>query len=252
MGWDPIKDAKKWINKIKNEGNSIVNKIKNEGNSCINKIKDEANKGGKQIGDSLNWARKQLDEKFGLVKKELDEAAHTAVGEVEGAANTVKREVEKIPETVKKEVTNAFNEIAKLAQGQVYKTAANVARQAHKKLAQLRKTKPNLVGYIDALAFSIKVGPVNMVYGRFYDRAEDLIGVFDRLANEPPKLRRRDIIGMIEATGPDSTDLGISVNLAALVVSSDDLGAGFELPAIPLELVGELTDLVLKEIGIPE
>ena len=235
LGMSIIDDIEKLANKAKREVEGVANKAKNEiegvGKTAISEIEGAANKAAREVEEGVK-----------SVGHEVEQGVKTAGKEIEDTFE------KRIPELI----GDAMQELSKLATSQVYKQAAAIARKVRVKLAVLRESKPGLVGYIDDLAFKLQVGPVTLKYGRFYDRSKDLILVLDRLANDPPAFRRTTIIAMLEATGPDSTDLGISVNLAALVVSSEELGAGFALPAIPLALVSELTDLVLKEIGVPE
>ena len=126
-----------------------------------------------------------------------------------------------------------------------------MAAEAHKRLDKIRSQQPELVGYIDELSFSIKLGPCTLTYGRFYDRAQDVAYVMNELANKPPEFRRSTMIAAIEAAGPDTVDLGISINFA-FVAASNELGGGFDIPAIPLGLASELTNIVLRELGVPE
>ena len=235
MGWNPVKDAKKWFDKVGDEGQSKINWIKDESKNQVNWIHDESNKGVNRIKDAGNEAEKKVNDALirevpKFFEKELPKA--------------ITKEIPKLLE-------DAVNEIAKLGQSEVYKRAASVVRTAHKKLGELRESKPNLVGYIDAQAFILHIGPTKLTYSKFYARAEEILLILDRMANDPPKIRRSTIIASMKATSPDKTDLGFSVNFA-LVAGSDALGGGFALPAIPLPLLTEIADWALKEIGVPE
>ena len=63
--------------------------------------------------------------------------------------------------------------------------------------------------------------------------------------------RRQPVMGLVESLGPESVDLGISVNFA-LVIGSKELGVGGGLSELPMSLFLELGDAVLEELGVPE
>ena len=157
-----------------------------------------------------------------------------------------------LPNQIKEEVIDSFEELKRGGGKVIVQLAKQGVITAKKELESLRKSKPNLIKYIDNMAYTVKLGPVSLTYGNFYQRTDNIIIELDKILNNKAGLTRTTVRNFMEATGPDSTDLGIEINFAALVVSSESLGGGFALPAIELELVIELTDAILKLAGVPK
>ena len=128
----------------------------------------------------------------------------------------------------------------------------NVVRTAHQEMSQLAESKPQLVDEIDKLGGKIELGPVTLEYDGFYSHTNDLIGVLDSYISKPPKLRRSEIITMVKVLGPSSINLGISVQVVALVVGSKELGVGGGINSISIDLFAEIGDAILEEMGVPE
>ena len=143
-----------------------------------------------------------------------------------------------ITEKLPAEIENAFQEclnlLAKAVTKQGLTKARDMVKETETQLTRLAVSKPPLVDQISNLGFSVEIGPVTLAYGNFYTRINNVADVLDTYVNHPPELRSEPILKMILALGLDSVDLGASVQLSALVVSSKELGVGGSLDSIGL------------------
>ena len=213
--------------------------------------KKEAQKAGGGIEDLFNKIKRELERTANKAKNEIESTANKAKREVEGAAKDVKREVEKLPKQVEKELKKVLDALNSEVFKQTLPLILKAAKEAKKRMDWLKKNKPAIASAIDDVSFAPKLGPVVLKFTRFYERADTIIGDLEALLKKDFKIGRKSIREIIRAIGPDSIDLGIDVNLAALVVTSDAVGLGFSLPELPLELGLEILDEVLKACGVP-
>ena len=229
MAWDPIKDAKKWINRIKDSGNDAINAVRNTGNQAKNEVESLANH----------------------AKRDIENTANKAKHEVEGAAKQVKTQVGKLPELAEKAVEDAVTQIGRALSSEILKKAARELKEWRKEMGKLAESDPGLVEAINSLGFELSLSVVTLSYVRFYARSQKVLEVLETYSSKPPALRRRPIIIAVEALGPTSVNLGIQANFA-LGVGTEALGGGFKLKAIPLKLFSRLGDRALAGLGVPE
>ena len=237
--WDPVKEAKK-------QANNAVKKIINP---AVDAAKGVVQKIGRDVEKTANQAKREVEGGLNQVKNEVKGAVTTIEREGNKAVNVVGRELDKIPDHVEKAVRDAVNAMAALATGEGLK----VIRKAVKGMQSGLNSEIGLefAPELDKIGIDLQLGPVSLSYADFYSRADGLVTVLDRLINEPPTFRRGPLIGLVEALGPDSIDLGVDFEFA-LVVGSDSLGVGVKMSTIPLGLFTRIGDRVLKEIGVPE
>ena len=232
------KDTKKGFDKAGGGIEGVFNKFKKEIEKAANRAKNE-------VESTANRVKNDVESTANRVKNDVEKTANKAKNEVEGAVKDIPKHIEKVAQKVIDEISDAI-----LSEG--IKKSLQAIRVTRKKMEELEKKKPQLVEFIDNVGYSLKLGPVTLKYTSFYSRALVIEKELEALSKKKLKLNRTTILDTVKALAPDTVDLGISVNLAALVVSSDDLGLGFDVPEIPIPLFLELGDLILKEIGIPK
>ena len=181
----------------------------------------------------------------------------TVIEQAKRAGSEIEKTFEdRIPEAVCEKLPDALEDFAK-------KMAAGVAREGLRRTKQvigvgydrmvwLAENKPALVDEINDLGGQIEIGPMTLSYANYYDRLAGVMGVLDHYINEPPTLRRRDILAMVRALGPDVVDFGVSVQVVALVIGSKELGFGGGFNDVGLNLFLELADAIMAAAGIPE
>ena len=240
MGWNPVNEAKKWFKKIENLGKEV----EGAGREAVGKVEGA----GKSVVGKVESAGKSA---VGTVER----TGRDAVGQVERAATKAGREIEataaEIPKVAKQAAKEAVEALTKAVTPRALAAIRDGARVAKDEMEKVRVLHGDLVDYVDALGFDLELGPTTLRYENFYTRADNLIEVLDRYVNHPPSVSRKAILQMIEALGPTSVDLGLSVNFA-LGVGSKQLGVGFQMPEIHMDLFQHLGDKVLEAIGVPE
>ena len=214
---------------------SITDKIKKE-------VFDNVKKEVESLGES---AKKGIEEEIGKIRKSAEE-------ELKNTGNKIKKDLGDLPKLVEDAAKSVFEDLASIATKEGAKKICDMLSGAIDGMAKLEKSKPNLVDAINAAGFEIEIGPVTCSYTNFYNRHQELLTAIEGFSNKKPSFRRSYFISMLRALGPDAVDLGISVQIIALVIASKELGIGGKLKEIQLELALELLDIVLKEIGIPE
>ena len=230
MAWDPIKEAKKWINKIKNEGDRAVNTVKNESNKAVNTVKNEGNKAVNTVKNEANKAKK----------------------EIEATAKQAEKFVGQIPKELESALGKFVDELAKALSKKGLQAARDLVREAKDEMDSWQILSQEEMDEIDELGFDVGLGPITLGYAGFYSRADDLITALDSFVNKPPAFRRSQIIPLVNALAPTTIDLGIDIKLAALVATSDALSVGFKLKEIRPRLFTRLGDRALKAMGVPE
>lgn len=219
---------------------------------------------GNSIKNDLENVRKQawksLEDKQKAAWGALGQKAYTSIHGVIDQTNkeiakigpAVKTELDKLSDAAEQAVKDALQEVAKKGLQEVAQKGLEAVNTTKKELNKLRTNKPELVDSIDSLGFDLEVGPISLSYSNFYNRAEILSDALEIQSKNPTKFRRKPLLEFIESVGPDSVDLGISISLAALVVSSKELGVGLKFKEIQLKLFLELGDIILEKLGIPE
>ena len=239
MGWDLIKDAKKWFKKIENLGKGAEKKIKD---------------GLDQIGNEAKNKAKWIDKKGKNTVATIENTGKATIGKVENAGKEIEKTFEKrIPELVTKEIPKALEKIVVDLSKELgkpgLKAAAKLARQTHQALVKFDKKRPGFTTALDSQVFTLQIKAVVTIGIRvsgMYTRGSEIAGVLDRYANEGLKPRRRDICGLVRVILPSSVSAGVEAELSLGFVA----GASGTI-MLTGELIVELLDLILDEAGVP-
>ena len=237
---DPRK-AKGRVEHTVEEAKDTLNpqRVYNEVEKRINGLVDQAEGRIKKLeGDVKQEVLSATDYQLERLKKEADKALRAQLERIE-------QDVEKVAESVVNKLTNAVSK-------EGLKKVLYTLREARLEMERMEKSDPELVDDIDALGFDLGIGPVGLSYSNFYSRAIHIEKSIEDLTKRDIKLRRSTMIQVVSAFEPDSIDLGIDVELAALVISSNSLGIRFKLKEIRTRLGNRLLGVTLKKIGVPE
>ena len=213
---------------------SITDKIKKE---VFDKVKKEV----ESLGES---AKKGIEEEIGKIRKNAEE-------ELKNAGNKIKKDLGDLPKLIEDAAKSIFEDLASIATKEGAKKICDLLSGAISGMEFLETSRPKLVDAINAAGFEIEIGPVTCSYAGFYSRSQELLTAIENFSTKKPSFRRSYFIGMLRDLGPDEVDLGISIQIIALVVASKELGIGGKLKSLQLDLALELLDIVLKEIGVP-
>ena len=243
MGWNPVKEAEK---KAKRAIDKIIKPAAESAKKSVNKVGDRARsnlrKAGQDIESGVKSAGSQCEDAIKKVGREAEDELRDVGRDIEDG----------LTDTIPELFDELIDEIAESIAKEGLKKTQSLVKVSHRELESLKKNKPDLTDAIDELGGTIEIGPMILAYANFYTRMEEIVGVLDHYINEPPSLRRRDIIALIKALGPDSVDLGISIQVVAVVVGSKELGFGGSLNDIGIELFAEIADAILEAAGVPD
>ena len=230
----PFKEIKSFFSDAEKDLKSLVRKAEHEARKAVGKVEDV----GEEIEKGFKKAGKEIEDGIRKAGKEVEEGV-----------------VEKIPELVTEAlpdaIAKALKELANEAIKPALKKAAQEAREFAHEMDKLSEEDPELVGAIGAVGFGVEIKAnvkLGLSYSGFYGRAREVAGILDRYGHSGIKLRRRDIIGFVEAVGPDTVDFGVGAEISLGV----NLGASFSMSSIPLKLFTRLGDRALKRLGVPE
>ena len=242
------------------------------------KAGDKIEHTAKKAGDAIEGTAKDAGKEIDKLAKQAEECGMSAIDdiknlagktkkEIEGTANKVKKDIERCADNAKKDIQKevknldqkaqdameaALSNLGKILTKEGLKQVRRMVKETHNALEKLENDKPGLINAINELGGKVEIGPLTLSYANFYERTELVVGVLDIYINKPPKLRRKPILDMVRALGPDSIDTGISVQAVALVVGSKELGVGGGINDISLDLFIELGDVILEAMGVPE
>ena len=234
---------------IGNPFKSIENKIKKGFNSLGDEIRGGLRKAGSEIEGGIKKAGREVEGGVKSVGREVEGGVRKVGREVEDGI--VKKLPELVTETLPDVLGKALQALASEAVKPILKAAAREVREFRTDMEALAESDPELVDAINALGFSVTLklnAEIVLSYSGFYARAQEVAGILDRYGNDGIAVRRRDIIGFIDAIGPTAVDLGVGAELSLGV----DAGAKFSMDAIPLKLFTRLGDRALKRLGVPE
>jgi len=210
-------------------------------NSAMHEVEKKINDAASEVRDEINHAKEG-----GLYA--VNTAANNGVGALEKAG---KKAIEDVSDAIDDLISAALDELARALTKQGLKSFRAAAVSVRDKLRELERRRPDLHDAVDGITIWLQLGPIKMEFARFLSRADSLITTADIWIDHPPSLHRREIRTVVDTLGPDTIDLGISVNFA-LLIGSKELGVGCGLDKIQGELIQELLDLLLEACGVPE
>ena len=198
---------------------------------------------------------------FNDAKRDIERFAENAVKETreaferdlpklaEKAFDETKEAFEKeLPDLAEKVVRDFLEELAQAITKEGLKKFRSAVKTAKQGLDNLGEKRERLTEQIDSLSVYLELGPATLTWDAFYSRSDAIIEALDRNVNSPPSFKRDEVLRLIEALGPTSINLGISVNFA-LVVGSKELGVGGGIGDIPLALFTEIADAIMDSLG---
>ena len=233
---------------IKNPFSSMEKSIKhgiddlgNDVKHGINQLGDETKRGVSDLG---HQAESQLKGAEQAALRDVENAGGKAIKDLQHAADHLADGAEEL-------VSEALSSLAKAVEAETLQKAHDLVKASNDELTKLASEDPDLVDAINAMTFGVKLGPMTLRYSNFYERSAELTDALDRIASHPPAFRRTEFIEMVNVLGPTTVDLGLSVEFA-LVIGSSELGVGVFMEEIQLKLFTRLGDRALKALGVPE
>ena len=199
-----------------------------------------------------NDVKKGVTDTGNKVKREAEAELRKIQSETKKATQVIEKEAKKLEGLAEKTIEAAIDELAKALSKEGLKKIHAGLVTAEKELSRLAEKRPDLVGEINNLGFELPIGPVTLTYSNFYDRVSSLIDAVEDLTRQTITFRQSTLINVVKVLGPDETDLGIDVQLAALVVSSKTLGIGFKLKSIGVNLFTEIAAAIMDDMGVPK
>ena len=227
MGFNPFK--------------SIEREIKKGLNKLGDSIRNGLNKAGDEIEGGLKKAGHEIEGGVKKVGREVVDGVKKTGREIEGG-------LKEAGEEIKKELEKTIQELGKALTSEALKKVRAIANVTHRELAKLEQSKPHLVDEINKVSFTAELGPITATYAGFYERADDI----SSLLSKPPAFTRTGIREFMEGVVPSSVDLGISVQLVAVVVGSKEFGIGGKVGSISGQIAVEILDAILDAAGVPD
>ena len=194
---------KKLEREIKKGLNRLGDTIKHDVNKIGNEIKHDVNKIGNEI------------------KHDVTAVAHKAESELSHAATQIKHEIEDISEKALDELEHDAKAVIEALFRELTKKGLRTGVNILKKAERLSETALKDAG------FEVDISAVVLVWNDIGGRATDIRQKVESLLQKPPHLSRHYILEVIKAVAPDQVGLSLDVKLAALIVTSDDVGASF-------------------------
>ena len=193
-------------------------KIEREIKRGLNNLSDEVRGGIERVGQQTKG---ELESAVILLKHEVEELSDKAIDELE--------------DKVKEALEAIFAEITK----EGFRKAVSVLRKAE----QLGETA------LEDAAFELNLSLVSLSWSNIGGRVGSIREKIEGFVNSPPKLSRSYILDIVKVLAPDQISLSIDVKLAALVVTSDDLAAGFKF-SVSLPAFLDASDEFLDAVGL--
>ena len=220
---------KKGINRLGDSVKSGINKLGNEVESGVKKVGYEVESGVKNVGNTVKHEVEalgkksihELESEFKKVTHGIEDVADKAIDELEAEAKAV------------------LNAIFAELTSQGFQRALKVLEKAER----LGETA------LKDASFSFDVSAIGFAWNNIGGRVGEIRGKIDDLARKTPKLSRAYIIECVNALAPDTISLSFDVKLAALIVTSDDVGIGFGF-SVSTPAFLEASDELLDAMGL--
>ena len=201
------KEIKKGITRLGDSTKSSINKLGFDVRSGIDRVGKEARNSIATVGDKA--------------EDEVRTAGSHLVHELEATGKRLADDVEDVAE-------KAIDELEDDVKEALEAIFATMASEGLKRgVAVLEKAERIGETALTDASFSLDISAVGLEWGDIGGRITELREKVSAAARKPPKLTRAYVIQIIEALAPDRVSLSLDVKLAALVVTSDDIGVGF-------------------------
>ena len=197
------------------------------------------------MGGFNPFSKKDWDKKVGdPIKKGASKAKK--------GVSKAKNEVSKIDDKIIEGAKYALVEFAETALVQFIKLLKFLFSKFVRCMRGLFKRKPSLKGLINDTAGGLGIGPVELIFSNFADRAV----AADKLLTEFVKKgeiegTRTNIMRIVKSLNPTRVKIEAQGQLAAFVVSSNSLEVKGWIE-VPLDLFWEMGDDLLAEMGVPK
>ena len=267
MSWDPVKEAKKWINSIKNAGNSAINSVQNEARSSANWVKNQANDAKNQAVGQINSTKNQAESEFNNLKNSAEISLNKFKQQIESQGQEVLGDIEnkfeELPDMMKDEALKALAEAKKLAE-QLYgviskeafvagiKFAHGLSEWIFKDMKEFEDNEPKIVAQLNKFGGGFSICGIKFHYSNFYKRSKILSFTLMEYTQKPPEFRRKPFLELIEAIGPDSIEVGLEASASFVVFQTQNLSLSGWINGVELEFFLLLGDKALKKLGVPE
>lgn len=213
----------------------------------------------KKLGKRIKGNAGRIDDAFDKIGR-LDDEVKRAVGSIRKQRSdyewlrSVTPRSRDLPDLMEKTAEECakrvVQELAEAVSKEGLKKFRAAVRAAKKGMDDI-EDRERLIEQINSFSVYLELGPATLTWAGFYERADALIETLDAHVGKPPSFKRDEILRLIEALGPTTVNLGISVNFA-LVVGSKELGVGGGFGDIPLALFTEIADTIMDEMGVPD
>lgn len=245
MGFgNPFKSLEKEIKKgLEKLGNSIKDGLKRVGREIESNLKKVASKLESGIKDVAHQCESGIKSVANKAEDEIKDFAHDAEEAVKSVAEDVKGEIEEVADKAIDELEEEAQEVLnKIFEG-ITKESLSTALEVAKKAEHITET-----ALTDA-SFGIDVSIVGFGWNDIGGRMGSIREKIEALIEKKPEISREYILQCIKTLAPDTISFSIDVNLAALVVTSEAVGVGFNF-SISTPAFLDAADELLDAIGL--
>ena len=231
---------KKGINRFGDSVKSGINKLGNEVKSGVKKVGNEVESGVKNAGNTIKH------EVEGVGKQaihEVEELGQKSINELQDEFKKFANQIEDLTETVIDELEDEVNEALEAIFARLAQEGLNTALKVLTKAERISETA------LKDASFSIDISAMGFSWNDIGGRVGAIREKVEGLIKKTPKLSRAYIIECVNALAPDTISLSLDVKLAALVITSDDVGFGFGF-SISTPAFLEASDELLDAMGL--
>ena len=253
------------------DGGKAVKKTAEDAVKEINRMSNDLDKKFNQLNGKINNEFKDFERKLNSTKdkavSDINKAGQKALSDISHSGknliNNIEKEaklittkidqkIESLPGTIKDTAITVFQEMTEAGIRKSIGIGYDLCLGLDSELKSFRNSKPRLVDAIDSQGFTLKLSVLTLKYTSFLSRSEQLIGALKNFKEKGFSFRRKPVLDMVEALGPDSINSGIGVQGALVFGTSNLLNFEASLEDTPLVLFTEIGDIILKKLGVPE
>ena len=234
------REIKKSINRLGDSVKSGINKLGNEIESKVKRVGNEVESSVKSAGNTVKHEVEGVGKK---AAHEVEELGKKSINELESEFKKVTHGIEDVAEKaidgLEAEAKAVLNAIFAELTSQGFQKALKVLEKAER----IGET-----ALADA-SFSVDISAIGFSWGNLGGRVGEIRSKIEELAKKTPKLSRAYVIECVNALAPDTISLSLDIKLAALIVTSDDVGVGFGF-SISTPAFLEASDELLDAMGL--
>ena len=205
----------------------------------------------KKVGDPLKKAGGEVKKAAEDVGGEIKGKSQSAGDSIQSTANKAKQEVGKIDDKIRHGVQVVLDDAFHVAFNHAIHAAKDIVSLARRTAWDIEKNHPGIIDSLNSQSIEFGVSIATFEYGDFYARMKEIDRQMSLLVKTEWELNQRAIHGIYNTVRPTKASLGVNVDIAALVATTNALSANIKWSG-DTALFGHIATPVMNKMRVPK